>query len=166
MGLPSDSVNDILTQLNKKKKRYSETENDDGFIEYYNDAETPVGIGKKLKSLSIIESNIIANNEISLPKINLPVLSKVKIKKSKLPLDYFFDSIVGQTSFLRIINMQNCNLSDKDLNIFFNNLNKKIYLQDSLQYLGFSENHLSFINLKQFVIKGGNKGRSRRRRRR
>ena len=156
LGLPSDSVNDILTQLNKKKKRYSETENDDGFIEYYNDAETPVGIGKKLKSLSIIESNIIANNEISLPKINLPVLSKVKIKKSKLPLDYFFDSIVGQTSFLRIINMQNCNLSDKDLNIFFNNLNKKIYLQDSLQYLGFSENHLSFINLKQFVIKGGN----------
>ena len=156
LGLPSDYVNDILTQLNKKKKKYSETENDDGFIEYYNDNESPVGIGKKLKSLSIIESNIITNNEVSLPKINLPVLTKVKIKKSKLPLDYFFESIVGQTSFLRIINMQNCKLSDKDFNIFFNHLNKKNYLQDSLQYLGFAENHLSLINLKQFVIKGGN----------
>ena len=29
-------------------------------------------------------------------------------------------------------------------------------MQDSLQYLGFSENQLSYINLKQFVLKGGN----------
>ena len=69
------------------------------------DDEAPVGIGKKLKSLSIIESNIKTNNQAPLPKINLPVLRKVKIKKSKLPLDYFFESIVGQTSFLRIINI-------------------------------------------------------------
>ena len=154
LGLPDDAVKTILTQLNKRKRKLSEKENEDGFVEYSDDA--PVGIGKKLKSLSIIESNIITNNEAPLPKINLPVLRKVKIKKSKLPLDYFFDSIVGQTSFLRIINMQNCKLSDKDFNIFFSFLNKKTYLQDSLQYLGFSENQLSYINLKQFVLKGGN----------
>ena len=52
--------------------------------------------------------------------------------------------------------MQNCKLSDKDFNIFFSYLNKKTYLQDTLQYLGFSENQLSYINLKQFVLKGGN----------
>ena len=28
-------------------------------------------------------------------------------------------------------------------------------MQESLQYLGFSENQLTFINLKKFVIKGG-----------
>ena len=156
LGLPSDDVRTILTQLNKRKKKFSEKEGEEGFIEYSDDNESPVGIGKKLKSLSIIESNIIINDEAPLPKINLPVLRKVKIKKSKLPLDYFFDSIVGQTSFLRIINMQNCKLSDKDINIFFSYLNKKTYLQDTLQYLGFSENHLSYINLKQFVSKGGN----------
>jgi len=155
VGLPSDSVNSILTQLRKKKKE-TEIENEDGFIEYSNDIDNPVGIGKKLKSLSIIESNIITNKYTPLPKINLPVLAKVKIKKSKLPLDYFFDSIVGQTSFLRIINMQNCQLTDKDFNIFFSYLIKKTYLQDSLQYLGFSENQLTYINLKQFVLKGGN----------
>ena len=157
LGLPSDSVKSILTQLNKKKKKsqeLTEKESEDGFVEY--DNFTPVGIGKKLKSLSIIESNIITSNEMPLPKINLPVLNKVKIKKSKLPLDYFFDSIVGQTSFLRIINMQNCKISDKDFYIFFTYLNKKTYLQDSLQYLGFSENELSYINLKDFVLKGGN----------
>ena len=154
LGLSSDTVKAILTQLNKKKKK--ESENDDGFIEYFNDNESPVGIGKKLKSLSIIESNIISSNDFPLPKINLPVLSKVKIKKSKLPLDYFFDSIVGQTSFLRIINMQNCKLSDKDFNMFFSYLNKKKYLQESLQYLGFSENQLSYINLKPFLLKQGN----------
>ena len=119
VGLPSDSVNSILTQLRKKKKE-TEIENEDGFVEYSNDIDNPVGIGKKLKSLSIIESNIITNKYTPLPKINLPVLAKVKIKKSKLPLDYFFDSIVGQTSFLRIINMQNCQLTDKDFNIFCN----------------------------------------------
>ena len=156
LGLPSESVKAILTQLNQKKKKLTEKESEDGFVEYVNDGESSVGIGKKLKSLSIIESNIVINNKMPLPKINLPVLSKVKIKKSKLPLDYFFDSIVGQTSFLRIINMQNCKLSDKEFNIFFTYLNKKTYLQDSLQYLGFSENQLSFINLKQFVLKGGN----------
>ena len=157
LGLPSDSVKSILTQLNKKKKKsqeLTEKESEDGFVEY--DNFTPVGIGKKLKSLSIIESNIITSNEMPLPKINLPVLNKVKIKKSKLPLDYFFDSIVGQTSFLKIINMQNCKISDKDFYIFFTYLNKKTYLQDSLQYLGFSENELSYINLKDFVLKGGN----------
>ena len=155
VGLPSDSVNSILTQLRKKKKE-TEIENEDGFVEYSNDIDNPVGIGKKLKSLSIIESNIITNKYTPLPKINLPVLAKVKIKKSKLPLDYFFDSIVGQTSFLRIIKMQNCQLTDKDFNIFFSYLIKKTYLQDSLQYLGFSENQLTYINLKQFVLKGGN----------
>lgn len=154
LGLPDDAVKIILTQLNKRKKKFLEKEGENGFVEL--DDEAPVGIGKKLKSLSIIESNIKTNNQAPLPKINLPVLRKVKIKKSKLPLDYFFDSIVGQTSFLRIINMQNCKLSDKDFNIFFSYLNKKTYLQDSLQYLGFSENQLSYINLKQFVLKGGN----------
>lgn len=154
LGLPDDTVKIILTQLNKRKKKFLEKEGENGFVEL--DDEAPVGIGKKLKSLSIIESNIKTNNQAPLPKINLPVLRKVKIKKSKLPLDYFFDSIVGQTSFLRIINMQNCKLSDKDFNIFFSYLNKKTYLQDSLQYLGFSENQLSYINLKQFVLKGGN----------
>ena len=154
LGLPDDTVKTILTQLNKRKKKFSEKEGENGFVEL--DDEAPVGIGKKLKSLSIIESNIKTNSQAPLPKINLPVLRKVKIKKSKLPLDYFFDSIVGQTSFLRIINMQNCKLSDKDFNIFFSYLNKKTYLQDTLQYLGFSENQLSYINLKQFVLKGGN----------
>ena len=154
LGLPDDTVKIILTQLNKRKKKFLEKEGENGFVEL--DDEAPVGIGKKLKSLSIIESNIKTNNQAPLPKINLPVLRKVKIKKSKLPLDYFFDSIVGQTSFLRIINMQNCKLSDKDFNIFFSYLNKKTYLQDTLQYLGFSENQLSYINLKQFVLKGGN----------
>ena len=144
----------ILTQL-KKKKKENTIENDDDFIDINQDLETPVGIGKKLKSLSIIESNIITNKDAPLPKINLPVLAKVKIKKSKLPLDYFFDSIVGQTSFLRIINMQNCRMTDKDFNIFFSYLSNKKHLQDSLQYLGFSENQLSYINLKQFVDKGG-----------
>ena len=157
LGLPGDAVDSILKQLNKKKIKDSENEDGNSLNDSDNDdIEGRVAIGKKLKSLSIIESNISYNNDLSLPKINLPVLRKVKIKKSKLPLDYFFDSIVGQTSFLRIINMQNCKISDKDFNLFFSHLNKKAYLQDSLQYLGFSENHLSYINLKQFISKGGN----------
>ena len=148
LGLGSDRVNEILTQLNKKKENEKEKE------QFTPGPESEkIQIGKKLKSLSIIDSDISINTE--LPKINLPVIRKVKIKKSRLPLNYFFDSIVGQTSFLKIINMQNCKITDKDFMEFFSYLNKKTYLQDSLQYLGFSGNDLSYINLKRFLNKGG-----------
>ena len=148
LGLSSDTVNQILSQLNKKNKEKINLFAEDNQID-----QEKIQIGKKLKSLSIIESNISPSNE--LPKINLPVLRKVKIKKSRLPLNYFFDSIVDQTSFLRIINMQNCKITDKDFIEFFSYLNHKSYLQESIQYLGFSGNDLSYINLKKFVNKGG-----------
>ena len=148
LGLSSDTVNQILSQLNKKSKEKIDLFAEDNQID-----QEKIQIGKKLKSLSIIESNISPSNE--LPKINLPVLRKVKIKKSRLPLNYFFDSIVDQTSFLRIINMQNCKITDKDFIEFFSYLNHKSYLQESIQYLGFSGNDLSYINLKKFVNKGG-----------
>ena len=145
LGLPSDSVNQILNQIYNKKEKLFEEENQ-------LDSEK-IQIGKKLKSLSIIESNLSTKTE--LPKINLPVLRKVKIKKTRIPLNYFFDSIVGQTSFLKIINMQNCNLNDRDFLDFFQYLNAKTYLQESIQYLGFSGNDLSYINLKKFLNRGG-----------
>ena len=150
LRLPSETVNEILSQLNNKKIKEKENleNNENSQLE-----SEKIQIGKKLKSLSIIESNISPNDE--LPKINLPVLRKVKIKKSHLPLNYFFDSIVGQTSFLKIINMQNCKITDKDFIDFFSYLNQKLYLQESIQYLGFSDNDLTYINLKKFVNKGG-----------
>ena len=158
MRLPSQTVNDILTQLNSKKIKDKDKWHifDEKNIQLNTVTESDnekIQIGKKLKSLSIIESNFETKNE--LPKINLPVLRKVKIKKSRLPLNYFFDSIVNQTSFLRIINMQYCKITDKDFIQFFSYLNNKSYLQDSLQYLGFSGNDLSYINLKKFINNGG-----------
>ena len=145
LRLPSDSVNQIINQLYKKKQKLFDDVNQ-------LDSEK-IQIGKKLKSLSIIESSLSPNTE--LPKINLPVLRKVKIKKARIPLNYFFDSIVGQTSFLKIINMQNCKLNDKEFLDFFSCLNLKTYLQESIQYLGFSGNDLSYINLKNFLNRGG-----------
>ena len=158
LRLPIQTVNDILTQLNSKKIKDKDKWHifDEKNIQLNTVTESDnekIQIGKKLKSLSIIESNFETKNE--LPKINLPVLRKVKIKKSRLPLNYFFDSIVNQTSFLRIINMQYCKITDKDFIQFFSYLNNKSYLQDSLQYLGFSGNDLSYINLKKFINNGG-----------
>ena len=145
LRLNSETVNDILTQLNKKKNE----DNEKVFFLY----PEKIQIGKKLKSLSIIETNLETKNE--LPKINLPVLRKVKIKKSHMPLNYFFDSIVSQTSFLKIINLQNCKITDKGFLDFFSYLSQKLYLQESLQYLGFSGNDLTYINLKRFLNKQG-----------
>lgn len=142
LGLKVDSVNEILNRLNKNKK-----------IENKNkDIEDNIQIGKKLHSLSIINSDFVGNE---LPKLSLPVLKKVKIKNSKIPLNYFFESIVGQTSFLKIINFQNCKLSDKDFIDFFLYLSQKTYLQETLQYLGFSGNELTFISLERFMRKNG-----------
>ena len=141
LGLSCDLVSDILRKLNNKKKSNKKK-----------DIEDNIQIGKKLHSISIVESNF-SNSE--LPKLSLPILRKAKIKKSFLPLEYFFDSIVGQTSFLKIINFQNCKLNDKDFLEFFYYLGQKEYLRDSIQYLGFSGNELTFINLKKFINKGG-----------
>ena len=51
--------------------------------------------------------------------------------------------------------MHNCKITDKDFMDFFYNLNKKTFLQDSLEYLGFSSNDLTYINIKRFAQKGG-----------
>ena len=139
LGLSSDSVSQILNNLNKKK-------NDKTPI------DENIQIGKKLHSLSIIDTKFYHQN---LPKFSLPLLRKVKIKKSLLPLGYFFDSIVGQTSFLKIINFQNCKINDRNFLDFFHYLSKRKYLQDSLQYLSFSGNTLTYINLKKFINSGG-----------
>ena len=142
LGLSSDVVNDILKNLNKKPPN-------DSSIDYSENIQ----IGKKLHSLNIIESDFCHQN---LPKFSLPMLRKAKIKKSSLPLNYFFDSIAGQTSFLRIINFQSCKINDRQFLDFFYCLGKRKYLQDSLQYLSFSGNELTFINLKKFINGGGN----------
>jgi hypothetical protein len=106
LGLKADSVNEILNKLNKNRKNESKKK----------DIEDNIQIGKKLHSLSIIDSDFTDN---ILPKFSLPVLKKVKIKNSKIPLSYFYESIAGQTSFLKIINFQNCKLNDKDFADFF-----------------------------------------------
>ena len=139
LGLSGDSVKDILKNLKKPTNNKKVMEDN-------------IQIGKKLHSLSIIETNFCHSQ---LPKFSLPILRKAKIKKSLFSLNYFFDSIIGQTSFLKIINIQNCKLNDKDILEFFYYLGQKKYLQDSLQYLGFSGNELTYINLKRFIAKGG-----------
>ena len=75
LGLSSDTVNSILKNLNNKSTV-------DKTI-----LEDNIQIGKKLHSLSIIETDFYHQN---LPKLSLPLLKKVKIKKSLLPLNYFF----------------------------------------------------------------------------
>ena len=139
LGLSSDSVMDILKNINKKPMNKKKIDDN-------------IQIGKKLHSLSIIKTNFSHND---LPKFSLPILRKAKIKKSLFHLNYFFDSIIGQTSFLKIIDIQNCKMNDKDFLEFFYYLGQKKYLQDSIQYLGFSGNELTYINLKRFIIKGG-----------
>ena len=146
LGLTSDAVNSILKNLNKKPSNKKDKEKD---IE----ENENIQIGKNLHSLSIIGTDF---NHQNLPKFSLPLLRKVKIKKSILPLNYFFDSIAGQTSFLKIINFQNCKINDKNFLDFFYYLGKRKYLQDSLQYLSFSGNELTYINLKKFMNSGGN----------
>jgi len=139
LGLSSDAVNNILKNVSKEGNNNNKYEDN-------------IQIGKKLHSLSIIESNF---NHQELPKFSLPVLQKAKIKKSYIPLNYFFDSIVGQTSFLKIIDIQNCKFNDKDFLDFFYYLGQKKYLQDTIEFLGFSGNELTYIDLKQFINKGG-----------
>ena len=139
-SLPGNEINDLV---NKKKKQQ---EGNKDFTGDY------IIIGQQLRNLSIDESDFSMSD---LPKFNLPVLKKVKIKKSKISLNYFFDSLVEQTSSLKEINIQNCKFNDKNIYDFFTLLSKKQYLQNSLQILGFSGNEITYFNLNSFINKGG-----------
>ena len=139
-GLSKENVSNLLKDIQKSKKKINITEKNG------NNSQN----AKKLKSLSIIDSNF---NIDKLPKLNFPALKKFKLKKSFITFSYLFDSIFGDTNSLIQIYIENINMTDNSLKLFFEYLAPKKSIQETLKHLSFKGNNLTKINFNNYGMK-------------
>ena len=104
---------------------------------------------KKARSLSIINCNFKSNSPLS---ISFPILKTFILKDSLMKTWYLFDYILNETNSLVKIHLENVNLMDKDLNVFFKYLSKKNAIQNNLKSLSFKGNNFTKISLDNFNI--------------
>lgn len=140
VGLSKENVSNLLKDIQKSKKKINISEKNGN----------PPPNAKKLKSLSIIDSNF---NIDKLPKLNFPTLKKFKLKKSFITFSYLFDSIFGDTNALIQIYIENINMTDNSLKLFFEYLAPKKSIQETLKHLSFKGNNLTKINFNNYGMK-------------
>lgn len=140
VGLSKENVSNLLKDIQKSKKKINISEK--------NGNHPPNA--KKLKSLSIIDSNF---NIDKLPKLNFPALKKFKLKKSFITFSYLFDSIFGDTNALIQIYIENINMTDNSMKLFFEYLAPKKSIQETLKHLSFKGNNLTKINFNNYGMK-------------
>lgn len=137
IGLNKNDMTNIIDEINKHKKNYLNKENNVG-----NNTKA-----KKLKNLSIINSNFTTDN---LPKIKFPALKKFRLKRSFLTFNYLFKYIFGETNSLIQIFIENLKMTDNSLKTFFEYLSPKKSIHETLKNLSFKGNNLTRINFKNY----------------
>ena len=142
IGLDKDDIYDILNDVKNKKFNNSNS----------NKNEENSTNAKKLKNLSIINSNLIIDK---LPKITFPALKKFRLKRSYITFSYLFDNIFGETNSLIQIFIENIKMTDNSLKTFFDYIRSKKSILETLKNLSFKGNNLTKINLENFNFKNG-----------
>ena len=141
IGLNKDDVNDILNDIKiKKQNNIKNIKNEDSTN------------AKKLKNLSIINSNLIIDK---LPKISFPTLKKFRLKRSFITFSYLFDNIFGETNSLIQIYIEKIKMTDNSLKTFFDYLSSKKSILETLKNLSFKGNNLTKINFENFNLGNG-----------
>ena len=140
MNLKSEEINSIFKNKNKQNNQTNQGNNE------------TISSAKKLRSLSIIESDFSSTN---LAKISTPELKKLKLKRTPLALSlkYFFESIIGETIFLQNLYLQKCFLDDQSLSQIFLFLSEKSQILESLQNISFSGNEITTVDMKYLIEK-------------
>ena len=140
IGLNDNDINNILIEIRNKYKK------DSSINKWY-----PTK-AKKLKNLSIINSNLFIDN---LPKITFPALKKFRLKKSFITFSYLFDYIFKETSSLIQIYIEDIKLTNNSLKTFFEFLLSKKAILETLKNLSFKGNNLTKINFKDLNMNNG-----------
>ena len=140
LDLNKEDINNILIEIRNKKELNKEKSDEN------------VTNAKKLKSLSIINTNLIIDN---LPKITFPALKKFKLKRSYITFTYLFDYIFNDTNSLIQIFIENIKMTDNSLKTFFDYLSNKKSIHETLKNLSFKGNNLTKINFKDFCMENG-----------
>ena len=140
IGLNNNDISNILLEIRNKYKK-------DSSINHWN-----ITNAKKLKNLSIINSNLFIDN---LPKITFPALKKFRLKKSFITFSYLFDYIFRETSSLIQIFIEDIKLTNNGLKTFFEFLSSKKSIFETLKNLSFKGNNLTKINFNNLNMDNG-----------
>ena len=140
IGLNNNDISNILLEIRNKYKK-------DSSINHWSTTKA-----KKLKNLSIINSNLFIDN---LPKITFPALKKFRLKKSFITFSYLFDYIFRETSSLIQIFIEDIKLTNNGLKTFFEFLSSKKSIFETLKNLSFKGNNLTKINFKNLNMDNG-----------
>lgn len=107
----------------------------------------------RLKSIFISECNNLKKPEFF--KLNYPSLEKLSINMSILNCNILTNPAMEKLRALKVIKINHCQLNDKNLNDFFVFLSQKKNLQKALTSLSFTNNNLTFINMKSILSQDG-----------
>ena len=107
----------------------------------------------RLKSIFISECNNLKKPEFF--KLNYPSLEKLSINMSILNCNILTNPAMEKLRALKVIKINHCQLNDKNLNDFFVFLSQKKNLQKALTSLSFTNNNLTFINMKSILNQDG-----------
>ena len=107
---------------------------------------------EKLSSLTLINSDLSSND---LHKMNSPSLIKLKLKRNNLSFNLrsFLGNILGKALSLQKLYLQKCSIDDQSLLEILEYLSDSKQIMDSLQFLSFSGNDITKVDLKNNVIK-------------
>ena len=107
---------------------------------------------EKLSSLTLINSDLSSND---LHKMNSPSLIKLKLKRNNLSFNLrsFLGNILGKALSLQKLYLQKCSIDDQSLLEILEYLSDSKQIMNSLQFLSFSGNDITKVDLKNNVIK-------------
>ena len=140
--LKSGEINSLFKVTNSKANiNESQIKFDDG----YTSAE-------KLSSLTLINSDLSSSD---LNKISSPSLIKLKIKRNNLSLNLksFVGNILDKALSLQKLYLQNCSIDNQSLSEALEFLSDSPKILESLQFLSFSENDITKVDLTNNLIK-------------
>ena len=151
----SNFIKDNLKNL--KKIKFIELKNNekDSFISINNsliNVDNSYITASKLNSLTLINSDL---SSMDLNKISSPSLIKLKIKKNNLSLNlnYFLGTILDKSLSLKKLYLQRCFIDNQSLSEALEFLSNSPKILESLQFLSFSRNDITKVDLTNNLIK-------------
>ena len=95
--------------------------------------------------------DIFADNDII--NLNTPKLKKLKIRKCQLQNYDFILSLIENSNSLKILILENINITQKSFLNIFNKIKDNLNIINSLEYLSFSKNEISKVDFKDLNSK-------------
>ena len=149
INLHNNEFNTIINDCHKKFINIGKNNNDDK----NSNNKINLDLVEKiyLDNCNILNDDIFADNDII--NLNTPKLKKLKIRKCQLQNYDFILSLIENCNSLKIVILDNINITQKSFIGIINKIKENINIDNSLEYLSFSKNEISKVDFKDLNSK-------------